>query len=64
VLDSHPNVDPYFKRSLQRFIDDGKLLAADLKPGPTKSYDDAIWSDSMAAYGGPLSICYDLGVQW
>lgn len=64
VLDSHPNVDPYFERSLQRFIDDRKLLAADLEPGPTKAYDEAIWSDSMAAMGGPLSTCYDVGVQW
>jgi hypothetical protein len=64
VLDSHPNVRPTFKRSLQRFIDDRQLLVWNVRVGPSKSYDETTWSDSLAAYGGPLRICHDLGVSW
>jgi hypothetical protein len=64
VLDDHPDISPFLKRSLQRFIDDRELLAADLVPGPLEQYDQEIWSDSMAAYGGPLSVCYKLGIKW
>jgi hypothetical protein len=64
VLDSHPNVRPTFKRSLQRFIDDRQLLVWNVRAGPSKSYDETTWSDSLAAYGGPLRICHDLGVSW
>jgi hypothetical protein len=49
---------------LQRVIDDRKLLIADLRAGPWQDYDETIYEDSVAAYDGPLNICYDLGVQW
>jgi hypothetical protein len=64
VLDAHPDVRPLFKRSLQRYIDDRQLLVWNVEPGPSKSYDETTWSDSLAAYGGPLRICHDLGVSW
>ncbi|MBV8861096.1 MAG: hypothetical protein JO082_04355 [Mycobacterium sp.] len=64
ALDAHPNAEPFFKRTLQRFIDDLKLLVANVRPGPATKYDDAAYNDSMVAYGGPLAICQRLGVQW
>jgi hypothetical protein len=64
VVDSNPAADPFLRRSLQRFIDDQRLLIADLAAGPYQPYDDTIWSDSLAAFSGPLSICYKLGVKW
>lgn len=64
VIDAHPDVDPYFHRSLQRFVDDQRFLVADLEAGPWQPYDQTIWNDSLAAGSGPLSICWDLGVKW
>ena len=64
VIDSHPNVDPYLRRSLQRFVDDRRLLVADLEAGPWTPYDQTNWNDSLSAGTGPLSICWDLGVKW
>jgi hypothetical protein len=64
VLDSHHDVRPIFMRSLQRYIDDRQLLVWNVRPGPSKSFDESTWSDSLAAYGGPLKICHDLGVNW
>jgi hypothetical protein len=64
VLDQHPDVDPYFQRSLQRFIDDRHLLVVDLTPGPLTSYAKALYADSVGAYSGPLHICDGLGIKW
>jgi hypothetical protein len=64
IVDSNTTADPFLQRSLQRFIDDQRFLVADLGAGPFQPYDDAIWQDSLAAYSGPLSICYGLGVKW
>jgi hypothetical protein len=64
VLDSHPDVRPLFKRSLQRYIDDRQLLVWNVEPGPSRSYDESTWADGLAAYGGPLRICHDLGIHW
>ena len=64
VIDIHPGADPFFRRSLQRFVDDQRLLGLDLDAGPYQSYDQAIWNDSLAAYNGPQSICWDLGIKW
>ncbi|MBE5477885.1 hypothetical protein E3G68_005239 [Mycobacteroides abscessus] len=64
LLDRHPDVDPYFRRSLQRFIDDRHLLVVDLTPGPLNSYAKALYADSVGAYSGPLHLCYDLGIKW
>jgi hypothetical protein len=64
IIDAHPNVDPYLRRSLQRFVDDQRFLVADLEAGPWQPYDQTIWNDSLGAGSGPLSICWDLGVKW
>lgn len=64
TIEAHPGVDPYFARTLQRFVDDRRLLITDLDAGPSLPYDDAVYADSMAAYNGPLRTCYDLGVRW
>lgn len=64
VVDQHPHVDPFFKRSLQRFIDDWHLFVIDLGPGELTSYAKTLWADSTGAYSGPLRICDGLGVKW
>jgi len=64
ILDQHPDVDPFFQRTLQRFIDDRILYVRNARPGPPEEYDKAIWADSLSAYGGPLSICDALGIKW
>lgn len=64
VLDQHPDVDPFFKRSLQRFIDDQHLMVVDLAPGPLTSYAKALYNDGTGTYGGPLHLCDAVGVKW
>ena len=64
VIYSHPDVDPYFRRSLQRFVDDRRYLVADLEEGPWQPYDQTNWNDSLSAYNGPLTTCWDLGIKW
>ncbi|WP_234714218.1 hypothetical protein [Mycolicibacterium chlorophenolicum] len=64
MLDQHPDVDPFFRRSLQRFIDDLHLLVVDLRPGPLTSYAKALYADGVGAYSGPLHICDGLGIKW
>lgn len=64
ILDQHPDARPFFRRSLQRFIDDRNLLVSDLKPGPLSTEAYAMWSDSLGAYSGPLHVCDQLGVKW
>lgn len=64
IIDSHPDVDPYFHRTLQRFVDDQRNLVADLDAGPWQPYDQTIWNDGLGAYNGPQVTCWDLGVKW
>lgn len=64
VVDQHGSADPFLRRTLQRMIDDRVLLVRNMRPGPPKRYDDTAWDDHMVAYGGPLSVCFDLGVKW
>jgi hypothetical protein len=64
VIDSHPDADPFLRRSFQRFVDDRRYLIADLEAGPWQPYDQTNWNDSLSALGGPLAICWDLGVKW
>jgi hypothetical protein len=64
ILDQHPDARPFFRRSLQRFIDDRNLLVSDLKAGPLPTSALEMWSDSEGAYSGPLHICDQLGVKW
>ena len=64
VLDSHNNPPRLITRALQRYVDDMQLFVASVRPGPGTQYDEAAWTDSIVAYGGPLSICQQLGVNW
>lgn len=64
IVDTHPDVDPYFHRTLQRFIDDQRNLVADLEAGPWQPYDQTIWNDGLGAWNGPQVICWDLGIKW
>jgi hypothetical protein len=64
IMAEHPDVQPRFTRTLQRHLDDLWLYVHNIAPGPQESYDDAAWTDSLVAYGGPLKICQELGVNW
>jgi len=64
IIDKHRDVDPFLERSLQRYVDDQRLIAVDLQPGPLTSYAKTLFSDSVGAYSGPLHICHDLGITW
>jgi hypothetical protein len=64
VVDEHPDVDPFFRRALQRYIDDLSLYVINVRPGPKQIYDSAAWADSLVAYGGSKSVCRDLGISW
>jgi hypothetical protein len=64
VLDAHPDVDAFFKRTLQRFIDDQILLVRNMQPGPSKPPDDEAYADGMTAYEGPVSVCAALAIKW
>lgn len=64
TLDANANPPRLLTRTLQRYIDDMQLFVASVRPGPGTKYDEAAWTDSIVAYGGPLSICQALGVQW
>jgi hypothetical protein len=64
VVDAHLGINPFLIRTLHRYIDDLSLYVTNVGPGPKQIYDAAAWNDSLVAYGGPKSICLDLGVNW
>jgi hypothetical protein len=64
VLDTYSEPPRHLTRTLQRYIDDMLLFVESVRPGPGTKYDEAAWTDSTVAVGGPMRICYDLGVQW
>ena len=64
VLDANANPPRLLARTLQRYIDDMQLFVASVRPGPGTKYDEAAWTDSIVAYGGPLATCQAVGVQW
>jgi hypothetical protein len=64
ALDAHATPPRFMSRALQRYIDDMMLFVASVRPGPGTKYDEAAWTDSIVAYGGPLSTCQALGIQW
>jgi hypothetical protein len=64
IANAHQDADPFLLRTLQRFIDDRMLMVRNMRPGPAKEYDKEIWADSLSALGGPMSVCYQLGVKW
>jgi hypothetical protein len=64
VLDSHPGADPFLRRMLQRMIDDIRVYAANVRPGPETAPDAAAWNDATIGYSGPYEVCHRLGVKW
>ena len=64
MLDEHQDANSFFRRTLQRFVDDRILYVRNARPGPPEDYDNEVWADSLSAYGGPLSICNELDVKW
>jgi hypothetical protein len=64
VLARYSEPPRHITRTLQRYIDDMLLFVETVRPGPGTKYDEAAWVDSTVALGGPMRICYDLGVQW
>jgi hypothetical protein len=64
VLDKYSEPPRYLTRTLQRYIDDMLLFVESVRPGPRAKYDEAAWMDSTVAAGGPMRVCYDLGVSW
>ena len=64
VLDSHSEADPFLRRTLQRMVDDIRIYATSIRPGPETAPDAAAWNDASVAYGGPFDVCHRLGVQW
>jgi hypothetical protein len=64
TLDAHANPLRFMTRTLQRYIDDMQLFVSSVRPGPGTQYDEAAWTDSIVAYGGPLATCQALGVGW
>jgi hypothetical protein len=47
------DAQPFFKRTLQRYIDDMKLYVENVRPGPKQTYQAPASADSLVAYGGP-----------
>ena len=64
TLDAHANPPRFVTRALQRYIDDMQLFVASVRPGPGTQYDEAAWTDSIEAYGGPLATCQAVGIGW
>jgi hypothetical protein len=64
ALDAHSNPPRFTTRALQRYIDDMELFVASVRPGPGTQYDEAAWTDSIVAYGGPLATRQQLGISW
>jgi hypothetical protein len=63
VIDQHTVVPPDFLlRSVQRYVDDVRSYAANIRPGPAADEDNAAWNDSLVAGGGAYEVCGDLGV--
>ena len=64
VMAQHPGIQPRLERTLLRYLDDLWLLVNNIAPGQSEDYDKAAWVDATIAYGGPQTICDDLGAGW
>jgi len=64
VLNKYSEPPRHLTRTLQRYIDDMLLFVESVRQGPGTKYDEAAWTDSTVAAGGPMRVCYDLGVSW
>lgn len=64
VLDAHAEPPRYLTRTLQRYVDDMRLFVDGLRPGPEDDADRALWTDSIGALGGPLTVvCQEDGTS-
>lgn len=65
VLDEHvpAGASTYATRSLQRYVDDTRMLAANLRPGPGEDGDKAAWNDRLVALAGAYESCQAAGVE-
>lgn len=65
VFDEHvpAGVSTYTTRSLQRYIDDTRMFAANVRPGPGEAGDKAAWDDSLVALAGAYESCQAAGVE-
>jgi hypothetical protein len=64
IVDADPGPPRFLTRTLQRYIDDTRLYAASIRPGPETDYDRAAWADRVVAYGGAFAECPKVGVHW
>jgi hypothetical protein len=64
VLAKYSDPPRHLSRTLQRYVDDMLLFVESVRPGPGTKYDEAAWTDSTVVMGGPMRVCYDLGVSW
>jgi hypothetical protein len=64
IVDADPGPPRFLTRTLKRYIDDTRLYAANIRPGPETDYDRAAWADRVVAYGGAFAECPKVGVQW
>jgi hypothetical protein len=64
IVDADPGPPRFLTRTVQRYIDDTRLYAASIRPGPETEYDRAAWADRVVAYGGAFAECPKVGVQW
>ena len=62
ALDEHADPPRFLTRTLQRYIDDMRMLSSNLRPGPITNSNAAGWSDSVFALAGPFEVCGKLGV--
>jgi len=62
VLDDHAEPSRFLTRTLQRYIDDMRMLASNLRPGPISPSNEAGWRDSVFALAGPFEVCGELGI--
>jgi hypothetical protein len=63
IMDAHADPSRYVTRTLQRYIDDMRIIAFNVRPGPGADADAEIWNDSIAVLAGPYEVCNAAGVQ-
>jgi hypothetical protein len=64
ILDAHTDPPRYLTRMLQQFIDITHSYADNIEPGAASEPDAAAWNSRVVAYGGPYSVCHELGITW
>jgi hypothetical protein len=62
ALGDHSDPPRFLTRTLQRYIDDMRMLASNLHAGPISPSNEAGWRDSVFALAGPFEVCGKLGI--